>query len=128
MEDIMPRIGAGRLAVSGHEQPEHRCGFYFSRSFFKLASIIPQFFSACSRDCSVGLLSWLSETRVRGGSCDSVIVTVIVGRRIRKPGKRAEVTVLNETLRLQSEDHALVLVRFSLPFSFPSDLATFLPL
>jgi hypothetical protein len=49
---------------------------YRSRNCFKAASIIPQFFSECSRACSVGLLSWDKVTRVRSPSGDNSTVTI----------------------------------------------------
>ena len=49
---------------------------YRSRNCFKAVSIIPQFFSECSRACSVGLLSWDKVTRVRSPSGDNSKVTI----------------------------------------------------
>ena len=52
---------------------------------------------------------------------------VVAFRLVRESGKWAEMTVLDCSSRLELKNHAFVLIRLTLPLSFPDNGAPFLP-
>jgi hypothetical protein len=61
------RAGGSLVELSSRDWAEAQP----STNFFNPSSIIPQFDSEWARASSVGLLSWVSETRVRSPSADN---------------------------------------------------------
>src|SRR5579859_1906218 len=53
---------------------------------------------------------------------------VVVFGSVWQPGKRTKMAVLQQALRLQSENNTLIFIRFSLPFSLPDDGLSLLPI